>query len=636
MCGIAGFQGNWNLGDLHAMQALLRHRGPNDATTFEDRDNRLGLAHMRLSIIDVASGRQPLANEDGSVVVIFNGEIYNHESLRKELAARGHRLSCRSDGEVIAHLYEEHGIAFVERLRGMFAIALWDSRRKSLFLVRDRLGEKPLYFRQSDRGFLFASEVKAMLAVDRVREIDPQALEWFLSFRYVPEDRTLFKGIHKLPPAHWLELRDGSIRTQRYWDLKEQVPGDPSDEQCWIDELRERLREAIGMQLMSEVPLGAFLSGGLDSSFIVSLMSSMSSRPVETFSFGVGSGWHDETRFAELAATALETNHHPLSGDCDDLDVLRKVIWHLDEPLADTATIPTYQLASLASEHVTVALSGEGADELLGGYDKYKLLSYGHRLGRLVPRGAGNMLARAMQDWPKGHRAMRFLAHSHDQPQAYMELVAVYNDGERRQALTPELRGMLAGQEPAAEVVRRIFRACDHLPYLDKIFHVDIDTWLPNDILLKADKMTMAHGLEARVPFLDYEFAEFCARMPSSLKLRGLQEKYALRKAMRGMVPEEIIKRRKHGFTVSLKSWLNGMLKSVLEESRLRERGWFSPEWINEKLSADLDDPFVRRQVFAVVTLELWAETFLDPTNIEAPAAVSGFAGGEAHLGVAS
>lgn len=616
MCGIAGFQGDWNTNHLETMQDLLRHRGPNDATVFVDGENRLGLTHTRLSIIDLASGRQPLTNEDGSIVVIFNGEIYNHEILRKELIAKNHHLACRSDGEVIAHLYEEYGIAFVKRLRGMFAIALWDSRRKSLFLVRDRLGEKPLYFRKSEMGLLFASEVKAILAIDRVREIDPQALEWFLSFRYVPEDRTLFKGIYKLRPAHWLELTDGKVTVQRYWDLKEQIPGSEGDENVWVDELRCRLRDVVKSQLMSEVPLGAFLSGGLDSSFIVALMSSIGSQPVETFSFGVGAGWHNETRFAELAAQAMKTNHHPLSGDCDDLEVLRKVVWHLDEPLADTATIPTFQLASLASEHVTVALSGEGADELLGGYDKYKLLLYGDKLGRMVPRVPGNLLAEAMRKWSRPHRAMRFLASSYDRPQAYIELVSVFNEIEKHDALTPEMYGSLAEQEPATEVIRRIFDQCHDLPYLDKIFHVDIDTWLPNDILLKADKMTMAHGLEARVPFLDYEFAEFCARMPASLKLRRLQEKYVLRKAMHGLVPEEIVRRRKHGFTVSLKSWINGTLKSVLEESRLRDRGWFNAEWVSKTIAGDLDDPFARRQIFSVVTLELWAETFLDPASI--------------------
>jgi asparagine synthase (glutamine-hydrolysing) len=627
VCGIAGFKGNWDIADLRSMQALLRHRGPNDATLFEDHENRVGLAHTRLSIIDLSSGRQPLTNEDGSVVVIFNGEIYNHQSLRRELLARGHHLACGSDGEVIAHLYEDHGISFVERLRGMFAIALWDSRKKKLFLIRDRLGEKPIYFRQSSKGFLFASEIKAMLAVDRVREIDPQALEWFLSFRYVPEDRTLFSGISKLMPGHWLEFSDGQVKVQRYWSLKDQVPGSVDDEKTWVEELRHRLREAVQIQLMSEVPLGAFLSGGLDSSFLVALMASLNDRPVETFSFGVGTGWHDETQYAELAARALNTNHHPLSGDCDDLDLLRKVVWHLDEPLADTATVPTYQLASLASRHVTVALSGEGADELLGGYDKYKLLSYGQRLGPLVPRVPGNLIAKLMQGWTKPHRALRFLAQSYDQPQAYMELVGVYNDAERQRALSPVLAQQLRDQEPAAEVVRRIFHECQGLSYLDTIFHVDIDTWLPNDILLKADKMTMAHGLEARVPFLDHEFAEFCARMPASLKLRHWQEKYVLRKAMRGMVPEAIVNRRKHGFTVSLKSWLDGPLRTVLDDGRLRARGWFNPEWVAQRMQGDLNDPFVRRQVFAIVALELWAETFLDPSDSEISA---GFPGGSA------
>jgi asparagine synthase (glutamine-hydrolysing) len=345
VCGIAGFVGTWDESALIHMKRMLQHRGPDDNGHYHNPETGIGLAHTRLSIIGVETGHQPLTNTDGSVIVIFNGEIYNYRKLRAELETKGYRFRTESDGEVIPHLYNELGNDFISRLRGMFSIALWDAKKQKLLLVRDRFGIKPLYFMENGRGLLFASEIKAILANESVEDIDPQAMRW----------------------GHVLECTPEHVRVQRYWQLEATHDLSSKSDQSIADELRARLADAVDIRLMSEVPLGAFLSGGLDSSFIVGLMSQLSKEPVQSFSFGVGSGWHNESGFAELVANHFGTDHRALSGDCGDPETLKNSIWHLDEPLGDMAIIPTYLLSKLTRQHVTVALTGEGADELLGG-----------------------------------------------------------------------------------------------------------------------------------------------------------------------------------------------------------------------------------------------------------------------------
>jgi len=620
MCGIAGFLGPWTTEHLELMQSYLRHRGPDDKGLHFDKTDHIGMAHTRLSIIDLASGQQPLSNADESIFVVFNGEIYNHHDLREELINCGFQLKCKSDGEVISHLYEKYGIEFVKKLRGMFAIALWDSRNKKLFLIRDRFGIKPVYFRNTNEGFLFASEIKAILAIDRVTDIDPQAFDWYMSFRYVPEDRTMFSGIYKLLPGHWMEISTKEIRTERYWDLRTIEPGKNRTEQQWADDLKEKLREAVEIRLMSEVPLGSFLSGGLDSSFIVGLMSQMSNKPVETFSFGVGSGWHNETSYAEEVSEFFNTSHHPLSGDCNEPELFKRVIWYLDEPLADTAVIPTFLLSKLTREFVTVALTGEGADELLGGYDKYKVLLVGDRIGKFVPEFLLRPFTKVTKNWNKLFRGLNFLASSRDRARAYMELVSVFHESEKQNLYSETGKKFVKKAESSSQVIKRILDDCKGTTYLDDLFQIDLMTWLPNDVLLKADKMTMAHGLEGRVPFLDHKFAEFCSSIPANLKVKKWQEKYILRKAMQGFVPDSIIKRKKHGFTVSLKPWANGgensTLRSILSKENIERRGLFNFAEVDKLLNKDLDDPYVRRQVTSLLTFELWAQVFIDTTDL--------------------
>lgn len=602
------------------MTELLNHRGPDENGQYHDPNTGIGLAHTRLSIIGVATGQQPLTDESGSIVVIFNGEIYNYKELRRELESKGHRFRTESDGEVIPHLYNDSGIEFISRLRGMFAIALWDNRQQKLYLIRDRFGIKPLYYSKTGHGLIFASEVKAILAVERLVDLDPQAMRWYLSFRYVPEDRTMFAGVQKLLPGHYLECHRDETKVRRYWQLEPTHDLSARSIDSVADELRDRLAEAVEMRLMSEVPLGAFLSGGLDSSFLVGLMKGSSATPVESFSFGVGSGWHNESHFAKLVANHFGTVHRELSGDCSDPDTLKRAIWHLDEPLADMAIIPTYLLSKLTRQHVTVALSGEGADELLGGYDKYKALTAVRRLRALSwIAGAMQPLAR-ISSRPTLRRTLGCAARAQNLADAYTTLIAVFDDSELGKLISPELGECLEGTEPAIGVIERILRDRKDAPVLDQLMHIDIETWLPNDVLLKADKMSMAHSLEARVPFLDHEFAEFCASIPPSFKIHWLTEKYILRRAMSGLVPDEIPRRRKHGFTVSLKPWLNGngapgLIEEILSANRLSTRGWFRPSFVSGLVNSELDNPYIRRQVFSILMLEQWASTFLDKND---------------------
>lgn len=618
MCGIAGFlNGDWGPEALDTMRDSLAHRGPDDSGQYYDQSARIGLAHTRLSIIGLSTGHQPLANRDGTVQVIFNGEIYNYKELRRELQAKGHIFRTDSDTEVIPYLYEELGADFVKRLRGMFAIALWDARKKRLLLIRDRFGIKPLYFKETPEGLIFASEIKALLAVEPASGIDPQAMRWYLAFRYVPENITMFSGIKKLEPGHFLDTSPRNRQIVRYWTLEPTHNLDGRTEASIAEELRARLSEAVELRLMSEVPLGSFLSGGLDSSFIVGLMSKLMNQPVKTFSFGVGSGWHNESKFANLAAERFATDHYPLTGDCNDKDTFERTVWSLDEPLADAAIIPTYLLSELTRQHVTVVLTGEGADELLGGYDKYKALSLAAKLKPFAKIAAvASALCRKMGNL-SAHRAAECISLSADLPAAYIALVSVFSEAEKGRLITPELQESLRHTEPPDMVIRRALRGRENLSILDQLMHIDVATWLPNDVLLKADKMSMAHSLEARVPFLDHEFAEFAASIPSTMKLKWMREKHILRLAMKNLVPDEIIKRRKHGFTVSLNPWRGsasdpGLLETVLSDSRTRSRNWFRPEALAELQRQPLDNAFARRQIFTVLMAEQWASIHLD------------------------
>lgn len=611
MCGICGFVGQFGKEKLENMTDVISHRGPDDKGYYLDES--CGLGHRRLSIIDLNTGSQPIYNEDKSLVIIYNGEVYNFQYLREQLLSKGHIFKSKTDTEVIIHLYEEYGYECVHHLRGMFAFAIWNKRSKELFLVRDRFGIKPVYYTELSGGsFIFASEIKSILEIPEIkREIDLVSFDEYFTFRYVPGTRTMFKNIYKLEPGHFLIRRKGQSIIKQYWDIDFDKKEPYSDS---VDDISDRLtcslREAVGLRLISEVPLGAYLSGGLDSSFMVGLMSEIKTDPVETFSIGFDDTKWNESYYSDIVAKHYKTNHHRLIAKANAIDLIKKVIWHLDEPLADAATIPTFMMSELTREFVTVVLSGEGTDELLGGYDKYKVLGLGHALRFFTPGFIFKGFASCAGKNIKLSRLCEFLAALRDPAQAYLQLVAVFSEKEKQELYRqPSLM-----KNSSYELIRSL--SSRFKDTLHNYLYIDIKTWLPNDVLLKNDKMSMANSIEARVPFLDHLFAEDAARVPASLKMRGMTEKYILRKAMEPIVPRVITRRRKHGFTVPLQHWMEGELdlfsRSVLSRNNIEKRGLLNYEFVDNLRCKSMNNVYYRRQFWGVLTFELWCQTFLD------------------------
>jgi asparagine synthase (glutamine-hydrolysing) len=622
MCGIAGiYNGSGRPAEAAAlarMTGLLRHRGPDDEGFF--LDGAVGLGHRRLRIIDLENGRQPLFNEDGRVAVVFNGEIYNHEEVRAELEAKGHRFRTRCDTEAIVHAYEEYGEACPERLRGMFAFAVYDKRTGGLFLARDRAGEKPLYYAWDGETFLFASEVKPLLAARAARpEANLDALDFYVTVGYVPGERTFFRGVRKLPPGHSLALRGGELRVRKYWDLD----GAPSalsfpEAQAAFEEL---FLDCVRMRLMSEVPLGAFLSGGLDSSAVVAAMSRLSSGPVKTFSVGyLDDPASSELDHARVVARRFKTDHREFilrSGDF--FDSLDRLLEHAEEPVVESAAVALYQLSGLAREHVTVILSGEGGDEVLAGYPLHRLMpavDRAHRVVRSLPAALRGWVAGGVKahekaakywDWAQAPLAERYHSISHDVTGSIKR--RLYADG---------LCERLSGE--TGRYFRELFAALPGATDLRRMTYVDIKSWLPDDLLLKADKMTMAHALELRVPFLDHKLMEFCHALPDDYRLRGRQGKYLLKKVMEKYLPPGIVYRKKKGFPVPVAAWFRGPLwertREVLLDRRARERGYFRPEYVAEVLRLHKEGKQdLSRRIFSLLALEMWHRKYVDREN---------------------
>lgn len=527
MCGICGFVGFRDEELIKGMAQVMSHRGPDQEGFYSDRDISLG--HKRLSIVDLSErARQPLPNEDKSIQLICNGEIYNHLELRKSLERKGHKFYSNSDSEVIIHAYEEYGEDSVKQLRGMFAFALWDSKEKKLILARDRIGIKPLYYIEDGERFLFASEIKSILEDRRIkREIDYHAYYSYLAFQATLETDTMFKNIKKLAPGHILIYQNEKITLKKYWDLPSQIPDvryQMSEKNC-AARVYEILKKSVEMRLMSDVPLGVLLSGGLDSSSIVGLMSQMMERPVKTFSVGFGQS-DDELGYAKLVADHFTTDHQELIVKPKDLvEVLEKIVWHMDEPLADGGTIATYLVAEQVKGHVKVILVGEGGDELFGGYSWHNLAT---PFFKFIPE------------------AMRL--------RIYFYLTTFYRRKKtQNKDMYREFKDMFQKTNKNQDLLLRMTS-------------FEIANLLPNSILMKVDKMTMAHSLEARVPFLDHELVEYSTVIPSRYKIRKFTGKYILRQAMRGLLPDEIVKRPKHGFLVPLGGWLKNELKEYAQE----------------------------------------------------------------------
>lgn len=599
MCGIAGIfdtQAKCAIDQalLARMNQTQHHRGPDE--TGLHAEPGVGLAHKRLSIIDLSSGHQPLFNEDGSVVVVFNGEIYNFVELMPELQALGHTFRTRCDTEVIVHAWEEWGEACVERFRGMFAFALWDRNKETLFLARDRLGVKPLYYALLDDGqLIFGSELKVLTAHPALRrEIDPLAIEEYFAYGYIPEPRTIYQQAFKLPPAHTLTVKRGQPMPQprEYWD----VPFEPlaaMTQNEAQEELVHLLRESVKIRLVSEVPLGAFLSGGVDSSAVVAMMAGLSTEPVNTCSISFGDPAFNESEYAAQVAARYHTNHRVEQVNPDDFDLIDKLAALYDEPYADSSALPTYRVCELAKKNVTVALSGDGGDESFAGYRRYRWHMNEERMRSMIPsavrRPVFGLLGRLYPkaDWaPKIFRAKATLeGMARDSVEGYFHSISLMSDAMRERLFSPDFRHTLGGYR-AVEVMQRHDARSPAREPLARVQYLDIKTYLVGDILTKVDRASMAHALEVREPLLDHKLVEWASRLPASLKLQGGEGKYVFKKAMEPYLPNDILYRKKMGFSIPLASWFRGPLKDKVRNAVLgpvlAQTGYFNADYLHE------------------------------------------------------
>ncbi|UCG11657.1 MAG: asparagine synthase (glutamine-hydrolyzing) [Deltaproteobacteria bacterium] len=631
MCGICGYI-NHQLMDypnattrLERLNNTLLHRGPDQigAQVFTNA----GLAMCRLSVIDLATGYQPMGNEDGSCWVVHNGEIYNFMDLRRELESLGHNFRSRSDTEVVLHGYEQWGQECIKRMRGMFAFAIYErpsSNRSGcgrLFLARDRLGKKPLYYYRDEERFIFASEIKAILAhPDVPRQVNRHAIPLYLAYGYVPAPHTIFQHIYELPPGHILTVQDGQMQLEEYWDISYPNAADLRlSQQEIVAHLQGLLEESVRLRLLSDVPLGAFLSGGLDSTAIVAYMTNLMDQPVKTFAIGFeGEPSFDELEYARLVAREFRTDHHEFVVRPDTIDLLPKLVWHHDQPFADSSAIPMYQVSKLTREHVTVALTGDGGDELFAGYERFAAARLADGYGRL-PQYVQGVLSRLLHSLPEStsyrsfvRRARRFVESAPlPLPERYLGWAGIFHTSFIR-----ELLADAASIDPQTHF-QGYFRKVPDVDPIAQLLYVNAKTYLPGDLLVKTDRMSMANSLEARSPFLDHKLLEFTASIPSSLKLRGLTTKYILKKALNGRVPRLIVKRKKHGFGVPVSHWFRTSLKDfvgeVLLSSRAEGRGYFRAHavrrLIDEHQSGKRD---YGHQLWALLTFEIWHQIFID------------------------
>ena len=638
MCGIAGLVSPDGLaadsrGRAVAMRDVLVHRGPDEAGLFAD--GHAALAHRRLSIVDLTTGQQPLSNEDKTVWVSFNGEIYNHADVRRELEPYGHVYRTRSDTETIVHAYEQWGDECVHRFRGMFAFALWDAPQRRLLLVRDRLGIKPLYWSRTGDTLLFASEIKALLASGLVEAAaNEAALPEALSTRYVAGDQTLFRGIRKLLPGHLLVFEDGDVKVRQYWDVPTGRPQSYAALRTRPDDLVARFRalleESVRLRLMSDVPLGMFLSGGIDSSAIAALMARMIDRPLQTFSVAFDERAFNELEYAREVARAIGADaHEVVINDRDFFGALPRLVWHEDEPIAHPSSVPLYFVSALARQHVTVVLTGEGSDELLAGYGKYPRIAWNWRAGTVYERMLPAAARRAVADSvvPRlpgrlGRYARRsFLAMDRTPESMFLDNFASIRLAEQRRLLAPRLSASVDPRHAYASSMAHFDAPNGNSTFLDRLLYADIKTYLV-ELLMKQDQMSMATSIESRVPFLDHKLVEFAAALPDRWKLSGWTTKRILREAMRGVVPPSILNRPKMGFPVPFASWVRGgwndVARQVLMDRRTRQRGVIDPVAVDQLLR---DHAAGRTEggdrIWTLVNLELWYRTFVDGDGVQ-------------------
>ena len=605
------------------MCGAIVHRGPDEEGVYIGDGIALGM--RRLSIIDLEGGDQPISNEDGTVWIVFNGEIYNYRELRRDLERNGHTFRTDSDTETIVHLYEDLGPRCVDRLRGMFGFAIWDEGTRQLLIGRDRLGIKPMYYAERNGELLFSSELKPILTLGHVpRAVDWGAASHLFTFLSTPSDQSIVAGVKKLEPACVATASAGRpLAIRKYWDVTFQ-PNETATEAELVEQLRALLVESVTLHQVSDVPVGAFLSGGLDSSAVVALMAQPAAGRLKTFSIGFAESDFDELQYARDVAAQFGTDHYDLVLRPDVVRIVEDLTWYLDEPFGDTSAIPTYMVSKLASEHVKVVLSGDGGDELFAGYDKY-VVEGQERARDRIPRplrAVAGAIGRAMPEGMTGRRFLRHLAL--DGPRRYLDASTMFRDDDLQELLTPGAHAHLAQHDPLAESLAALRHGGDD--WLAAVQYRDLHTYLPLDILTKVDRATMAHSLEARPPLLDHKLMEFAATVPARFRLRDGTTKYLFKQAMRGILPDAIIDRQKHGFAVPMATWFRGDLagyaRDLLLSARCRDRGIFEPRAIERLLQLNERGRNLDLQLWTVMSFELWCQRFLDPTPRTQPAPI--------------
>jgi asparagine synthase (glutamine-hydrolysing) len=627
VCGIAGIV-RWDRApvleeEIRGMCGAIVHRGPDEEGVYIGDGVALGM--RRLSIIDLEGGHQPISNEDGTVWIVFNGEIYNYRELRRDLERNGHTFRTDSDTETIVHLYEDLGARCVERLRGMFGFAIWDERRRQLLIARDRLGIKPMYYAERNGELVFSSELKPILTLGGIpRTIDWGAANHLFTFLSTPSDQSIVHGVKKLEPACVAIGTPGQpLAIDKYWDVTFE-PNNSATEAELVEQLRALLVESVTLHQVSDVPVGAFLSGGLDSSAVVALMAKPAAGRLKTFSIGFAESDFNELQYARDVASQFGTDHHDLVLRPDVVSIVEDLTWYLDEPFGDTSAIPTYMVSKLASEHVKVVLSGDGGDELFAGYDKYVTEARERQRDRL-PRPLRALAGTIGRVIPEGVSGRRFLTHlALEGPQRYLDASTLFGGEDLRKLFQPDAYRRLAQHDPLAESLA----ALQHggADWLASAQYRDLHTYLPLDILTKVDRATMAHSLEARPPLLDHRLVEFAATVPARFRLRDGTTKYLFKQAMRGILPDAIIDRQKRGFAVPLATWFRGDLagfaRDLLLSTRCRERGFFDTRYIERLLALNERGRNLDLQLWTVMSFELWCQRFLDPAPRQQPAPI--------------
>jgi len=610
------------------MTKTLTHRGPDDEGIFVAP--HVGLGHRRLSIIDLESGHQPMQDDSGRFTIVFNGEIYNYRELREELIKKGHCFKSQSDTEVILVLYREYGVGCLEKLRGMFAFALWDSKEQKLFLARDRVGKKPLFYFLDNNTFLFGSEIKAILEVSEVpREVRKESIDDYLTYGYTPSPFTMFEGIRKLPPGHFMVYGRDGLQITRYWSLHYE-PKENFSISEWKKRIWETLSESVRLRLRSDVPLGVLLSGGMDSSVVVALMHQFSGQKIKTFSIGFEEPDYNELSYARMIAHHFGTEHHEWIVRPEAMKVLPKLIWHYNEPFGDSSCIPTYYVSELTRSHVKVALNGDGGDEAFAGYDRYRGLKLSKHLEfvpSFVVEGVKEMYAFFLKsltkDPKRGKRILHFLEaliDSEESSERYLRWVSIFLEKEKKAFYTDEFREMTKDHH-AASFLLKLFSESKASSIVDRALDIDTHSYLPEDLLVKMDIASMAHGLEVRSPFLDQEFLELMGKMPVQLKMKGLRTKYLLREITRNVLPASVQARRKMGFGVPIDHWFRTDLKTFVEEVLLDniaiQRGYFNKDAIIRLLKEHQEGKEDHRfRLWALLNLELWHRMFIDQKDI--------------------